>query len=123
MLNLEVWDVTGNKRVTVEVPEDVPVERIMVVLVDRLMLPKYSPQGDFMSYKFHHRRLGIQLFDDQSLSQQQVVDGDVLTDRIQEVVTPQQFAEGDERCSRRDMHGVLSLVLTKLHIAYHGHVA
>ena len=32
MLNLEVWDVTGNKRVTVEVPEDVPVERIMVGL-------------------------------------------------------------------------------------------
>src|ERR1051325_8261364 len=75
MLSLEVWDVTGNKRVTVEVPEDVPVERIMVVLVERLMLPKYSPQGDFMSYKFHHRRLGVQLFDDQSLDQQQVVDG------------------------------------------------
>ena len=49
MLSLEVWDVTGNKRVTVEVPEDVPVERIMVVLVERLLLPKYSPQGDFMS--------------------------------------------------------------------------
>ena len=85
MLNLEVWDVTGNKRVTVEVPEDVPVERIMVVLVDRLMLPKYSPQGDFMSYKFHHRRLGIQLFDDQTLSDQQVIDGDVL--RIQPEIT------------------------------------
>jgi len=85
MLSLEVWDVTGNKRVTVEVPEDVPVERIMVVLVERLMLPKYSPQGDFMSYKFHHRRLGVQLFDDQTLNQQQVVDGDVL--RIQPEIT------------------------------------
>ena len=85
MLSLEVWDVTGNKRVTVEVPEDVPVERIMVVLVERLMLPKYSPQGDFMSYKFHHRRLGVQLFDDQTLSEQQVMDSDVL--RIQPEIT------------------------------------
>lgn len=85
MLNLEVWDVTGNKRVTVEVPGDVPVERILVVLVERLLLPKYSPQGDFMSYKFHHRRLGVQLFDEQTLNEQQVMSGDVL--RIQPEIT------------------------------------
>jgi len=85
MLNLEVWDVTGNKRVMVQVPGDVPVERIIVVLVERLLLPKYSPQGEFMSYKFHHRRLGVQLFDEQTLNQQQVVEGDVL--RIQPEIT------------------------------------
>lgn len=85
MLRLEVWDVTGNKRVMVEVPDDVPVERLVVVLVEKLLLPKYSPQGEFMSYKFHHRRLGVQLFDDQTLNQQQVVDGDVL--RIQPEIT------------------------------------
>jgi uncharacterized ubiquitin-like protein YukD len=85
MLTLEVWDATGNKRVMVEVPEDVPVERVLVVLIEKLLLPKYSPQGDFMSYKFHHRRLGVQLFDEQTLSQQQVVDGDVL--RIQPEIT------------------------------------
>lgn len=85
MLTLEVWDATGNKRVMVEVPEDVPIERVLVVLVEKLSLPKYSPQGDFMSYKFHHRRLGVQLFDEQTLSQQQVIDGDVL--RIQPEIT------------------------------------
>lgn len=85
MLRLEIWDVTGNKRVMVEVPDDVPVERVIVVLVERLLLPKYSPQGEFMSYKFHHRRLGVQLFDDQTLAQQQVTDGDVL--RIQPEIT------------------------------------
>jgi hypothetical protein len=85
MLTIEVWDVTGNKRVMVEVPDDVPVERVLVVLVEKLLLPKYSPQGDFMSYKFHHRRLGVQLFDEQTLSQQQIVDGDVL--RIQPEIT------------------------------------
>lgn len=85
MLKIEVWDVTGNKRVILEVPEDVPVERVIVVLVEKLLLPKYSPQGEFMSYKFHHRRLGVQLFDDQTLAQQQVTDGDVL--RIQPEIT------------------------------------
>jgi len=89
MLRLEVWDVTGNKRVMVEVPDDVPVERVIVVLVEKLLLPKYSPQGEFMSYKFHHRRLGVQLFDDQSLRQQQVTDGDVL--RIQPEITAGSF--------------------------------
>ena len=61
-VNLEVWDATGNKRVEVEVPD-----------------------GQLMSYKFHHRRLGIQLFDDKTLADQQVVDGDVL--RIQPEIT------------------------------------
>ncbi len=84
-LNLEVWDVTGNKRVKVEVPADVPVERVIVVLIEKLLLPKHSPRGEFMSYKFHHRRLGVQLLDDQTLAQQQVIDGDVL--RIQPEIT------------------------------------
>jgi hypothetical protein len=38
-----------------------------------------------MSYKFHHRRLGIQLLDDKSLAAQQVIDGDVM--RIQPEIT------------------------------------
>lgn len=84
-LRLEVWDVTGNKRITVEVPGDISVERILVVLIEKLHLPKYSPTGDFMSYKFHHRRLGVQLLDDQTLSEQQVTSGDVL--RIQPEIT------------------------------------
>ena len=84
-LKLEVWDVTGNKRVMVEVPDDIPVERVLVVLVDKLRLPKHSPTGEFMSYKFHHRRLGVQLLDDKTLAGQQVEDGDVL--RIQPEIT------------------------------------
>lgn len=90
-LKLEVWDVTGNKRVMIEVPDDIPVERVLVVLIDKLRLPKHSPTGEFMSYKFHHRRLGVQLLDEQTLVEQQVVDGDVL--RIQPEIT----AGGGER--------------------------
>jgi len=84
-LKLEIWDVTGNKRIMVEVQDDVPVERVLVVLVDKLRLPKHSPTGEFMSYKFHHRRLGVQLLDDQTLGDQKVISGDVL--RIQPEIT------------------------------------
>jgi hypothetical protein len=84
-INLEVWDATGNKRLTVQVPDDVAVERILMVLADKLHLPKHSPDGQLMSYKFHHRRLGIQLRDDQTLAQQLVVENDIV--RIQPEIT------------------------------------
>lgn len=84
-VNLEVWDATGNKRLNVEVPADVEVERILLVLAEKLHLPKHSPDGELMSYKFHHRRLGQQLRDDRSLRQQDVIDGDVV--RIQPEIT------------------------------------
>ena len=84
-LRIEVWDATGNKRVQVEVPGDVTVDRILLVLAEKLHLPKHSPDGQLMSYKFHHRRLGTQLFDDRTLAAQDVQDGDVL--RIQPEIT------------------------------------
>jgi hypothetical protein len=84
-INLEVWDATGNKRVQAQVPSDVAVERILVVLAEKLHLPRYAPDGQLMSYKFHHRRLGMQLRDDQTLAEQNVTDGDVV--RIQPEIT------------------------------------
>jgi hypothetical protein len=84
-INVEVWDATGNKRIQAEVPDDVTVERILLVLADKLRLPRHGPDGQLMSYKFHHRRLGIQLLDDKTLAEQRVVAGDVL--RIQPEIT------------------------------------
>jgi hypothetical protein len=84
-INLEVWDATGNKRLAVQVPDDVAVERILLVLADKLHLPRHAPDGQLMSYKFHHRRLGVQLLDDRTLHQQQVQDADVV--RIQPEIT------------------------------------
>jgi len=84
-LNVEVWDATGNKRVSAEVPDDVTVDRILMVLADKLHLPRHSPDGQLMSYKFHHRRLGVQLLDQQTLGEQGVGEGDVL--RIQPEIT------------------------------------
>jgi WXG100 protein secretion system (Wss), protein YukD len=84
-INLEVWDATGNKRLNVRLPDDVVVERILMVLADKLHLPRHAPDGQLMSYKFHHRRLGTQLLDDQTLAQQQVQSDDVV--RIQPEIT------------------------------------
>jgi streptomycin 6-kinase len=84
-IKLEVWDATGNKRLLVQVPDDAAVERILLVLAEKLHLPRHSPDGQLMSYKFHHRRLGIQLRDDQTLAEQAVTDGDVV--RIQPEIT------------------------------------
>ena len=84
-LNIEIWDATGNKRVHAEVPDDVAVERILLVLTDRLHLPKTAPDGQLMSYKLHHRRLSSQLLDGKTLAEQDVKEGDVL--RIQPEIT------------------------------------
>ena len=48
-------------------------------------LPRYSPDGQLMSYKLHHRRTGSQLLDGQTLHQANVLNGDEL--RLQPEIT------------------------------------
>ena len=84
-INVEVWDATGNKKQLVEMPTDVPVNRVLAVLVDRMSLPRNSPDGQLMSYKFHHKASGMQLLDTQTLRDAGVKDGDIL--RIQPEIT------------------------------------
>jgi hypothetical protein len=84
-ITVEVWDATGSKRVRVEVPADAPVNRLMAVLVDRLSLPRNSPDGQLLSYKFHHRASGRQLLEDEKLDAAGVKDGDIL--RLQPEIT------------------------------------
>ncbi|MBD5782383.1 EsaB/YukD family protein [Pelagicoccus sp. NFK12] len=85
MLSLSITDVSGSRRNTVEAPEDVPVSRIIAVLVQKLSLPINSPDGQIMSYKLHHRSSGRQLLDDQTLSDAGVLDSDEL--RLQPEIT------------------------------------
>lgn len=66
-------------------PDDVPVNRILAVLVERLSLPLNSPDGQLMSYKLHHRRSGTQLLDQATLAESGVVSGDEL--RLQPEIT------------------------------------
>ena len=85
MISIEVWDATGNKRQTVELPDDAPVNRIVAVLIERMNLPRNSPDGQLMSYKFHHKATGRQLLDTQTLADARVRDGDVV--RLQAEIT------------------------------------
>ena len=84
-ITVEVWDATGSKRQLVELPDDAPVNRILVVLIEKMKLPQQSPDGQLMSYKFHHRNSGRQLLDTQTLAEADVKAGDVL--RLQPEIT------------------------------------
>jgi hypothetical protein len=85
MITVEVWDATGSKRQLVELPDDAPVNRVLVVLIEKMKLPQQSPDGQLMSYKFHHKSSGRQLLDTQSLAEAEVRAGDVL--RLQPEIT------------------------------------
>lgn len=84
-LRVKVTDVSGSRVNEVEAPDDVAVARLLIVLVERMNLPLHSPDGQLMSYKLHHRRLGMQLLDNQTLAQAGVAEGDEL--RLQPEIT------------------------------------
>lgn len=89
-ITIEIWDATGNKKQLVEVPQDAPVNRVIAVLIERMNLPRHSPDGQLMSYKLHHKASGRQLLDEQTLATGGVADGDVL--RLQPEITAGRFA-------------------------------
>lgn len=84
-IGIEVWDATGNKRQLVEVPADAEVGRVIAVLVDRMQLPRHSPDGQLMSYKFHDRKSGRQLLETETLESAGIRNGDIL--RLQPEIT------------------------------------
>lgn len=85
MLEVEVWDATGNRRRPAEVPDDAPIGKIIYVLVDRLSLPRTGPDDQPLVYKFHHKNSGKQLLDSQTLAEAGVQAGDIL--RLQPEIT------------------------------------
>ena len=84
-VRVRVLDVSGSRISEVEAPDDVPLNRILVLLVERMNLPLNSPDGQIMSYKLHHRRTGQQLLDSQTLKEAAVLEGDEL--RLQPEIT------------------------------------
>jgi hypothetical protein len=85
MVTVQVWDATGNKRQHIEMPDDVPVNRILAVLLEKMNFPQYAPDGQLLSYKFHHRASGKQLLDQQCLKDVGVRENDIL--RLQPEIT------------------------------------
>lgn len=84
-LRVKVSDISGSRVHEVEAPDDVAINRLLAVLVERMNLPLHSPDGQLMSYKLHHRRTGSQLLDQQTLAQSNVYGGDEL--RLQPEIT------------------------------------
>lgn len=78
LITVNVWDATGNKRQEVQMPDDAPLNRILAVLLEKMRFPQYGPDGQLLSYKFHHRASGRQLLESQTLAESGVKDGDVL---------------------------------------------
>ena len=85
LVRVQIWDATATKRQEVEMPDDAPVNRILAVLLDKMNFPQYAPDGQPLSYKFHHRASGKQLLDSQTLREVGVKNGDVL--RLQPEIT------------------------------------
>ena len=85
LLTVQVMDATGNRRQQVQMPDDAPVNRLLVVLLEKMKFPTHAPDGQPLSYKFHHRASGKQLLDEQCLKDVGVKDGDVL--RLQPEIT------------------------------------
>lgn len=84
-LHLRITDVSGSRVNEVEAPDDVAVNRLLVVLIERMNLPLNSPDGQLMSYKLHHRQSGRQLLDTQNLAEAGVNNNDEL--RLQPEIT------------------------------------
>lgn len=77
-MDITVVDATGSKAEEAEVPGDVASGRIIMRLVELMALPKVGPDGEVLSYRFHHKRTGRQINDDDTLEASGVVDGDVV---------------------------------------------
>ena len=90
-VTVQVYDVSRSRSRTVQAPDDVEIDRIIVLLVERLNLPLSSPDGQMMSYKLHHHQTGQQLLDNQTLAGAEVADYDEL--RLQPEITAGQPQE------------------------------
>ena len=85
MIQTSIWDITSSRSQSAEVPDNIEVGRLLVLLVERMNLPLNSPDGQLMSYKLHHKQSGRQLLDNQTLADAGVRDGDDL--RLQPEIT------------------------------------
>jgi len=85
MVAVKILDVSGNRSRNAELPDDVSINRILVLLVEKMNLPLNSPDGQIMSYKLHRRQTGRQLLDEETLIQAGVQHGEEL--RIQPEIT------------------------------------
>jgi hypothetical protein len=80
MASVQVWvsDATGSRRDEVELPDDAEIDRVIAALIEPLQLPLSGPDGQPMSYRFHHSESQTQLRDKSTLASSGVKTGDTL---------------------------------------------
>lgn len=77
-IDVVIMDAIGSKEQEAAVPDDAPVIRLIAKLVEAMDLPVTGPDGQPLSYKFHHKAGGRQLRDDETLASAGVNQGDTL---------------------------------------------
>lgn len=77
-MDITVIDATGSKTEEASVPGEAASGRIVAKLVELMSLPRVGPDGQMLSYKFHHKQSGRQINDNQSLADAGVSEGDVV---------------------------------------------
>jgi hypothetical protein len=77
-MDLTVVDQTGSKSEDVTVSETIAAGRLVGRVVQLMNLPSVGHDGQPLSYKFHHKRSGRQIADDETLVEAGVADNDVL---------------------------------------------
>ena len=77
-MDITVVDATGSKTEEATVPGNAAAGRIMAKLVELMELPSLGPDGQPLSYKFHHKQTGRQIADHETLEAAGVQDGDIL---------------------------------------------
>ncbi|HEX8121738.1 MAG TPA: EsaB/YukD family protein [Solirubrobacteraceae bacterium] len=77
-MDITVVDATGSKSEEATVPPNTAAGRVVAKLVELMELPTFGPDGQPLSYKFHHKQSGRQIGDNETLAQAGVRDGDVV---------------------------------------------
>jgi uncharacterized ubiquitin-like protein YukD len=77
-VEVEIVDHTASKRKKAELPDSVPVGRIISVLITKMNLPTTDPSGQPVTYHLDHKQSGKRLMEDQTLKNSGVQNGDVL---------------------------------------------
>ena len=73
-----IYDPTGSKKTPVELPNDVPMRRLIPALVSKMGLP--TQQGaNPITYRLDHRESGKRLGENESLTEAGVKEEDILS--------------------------------------------
>ncbi len=77
-IDVVIIDATGSHQQEATVPATAQSVRLIAKLVELMDMPMMGPDGQPLSYKFHHKRLGRQLRDEETLADAGVQNGDTL---------------------------------------------